>query len=209
MKIPKGIKKAFDVASTVIVSLVVIFAVLLVGVRLIGLKVFAVISGSMEPDYPVGSLIYVKSADPTEIEVDNVITFLLPDNTPATHRVVRIDAENRHFYTKGDSNDSEDGPPVHFNNLLGRPVFVIPYLGYVAHYIQHPPGLYVAIAAAAILLVLAFLPDLFKADGTKKENGKGETPSTEGEKPQPTDSDKTSSEEVASSPDSVGTQNMG
>ena len=40
-------------------------------------------------------------------------------------------------------------------------MFTIPYLGFVANYIQHPPGMYVAIAAGAVLLMLTFLPDVF------------------------------------------------
>ena len=168
MKIPNAVKKVWNILTTVIVVLVVIFAVLLVGVRLFGVQVYSVISGSMEPEYPVGSLIYVKDVDPTEIEVNDVITYVLPSETPSTHRVVRIDEENQLFYTKGDANETEDGAPVHFKNLIGTPVFKIPYLGYVAYYIQHPPGMYIAIAAGAVLLIIVFLPDLFKKN--KKES---------------------------------------
>lgn len=164
-----NLKKIWNVVSTVVVIVVVIFAILLVGVRLFGIQVYSVISGSMEPEYPVGSLIYVKEVDPSEIEVDDVITYVLPSETPSTHRVVRIDEENQLFYTKGDANETEDGAPVHFKNLIGTPVFKIPYLGYVAYYIQHPPGMYIAIAAGAILLILVFLPDLFKKEKKKDD----------------------------------------
>ena len=163
------LKKVWNVISTTVVVFVVIFAVLLIGVRLFGVQVYSVISGSMEPEYPVGSLIYVKEVDPSEIKVDDVITYVLPSETPSTHRVVRIDEENQLFYTKGDANETEDGAPVHFKNLIGTPVFKIPYLGYVAYYIQHPPGMYIAIAAGAVLLILVFLPDLFKKDKKKDE----------------------------------------
>lgn len=169
MQLPSTVKKIWDIATTAIVVLVVIFAVLLIGVRLFGIQVYSVISGSMEPEYPVGSLIYVKEVDPSEIEVDDVITYVLPSETPSTHRVVRIDEENQLFYTKGDANETEDGAPVHFKNLIGTPIFKIPYLGYVAYYIQHPPGMYIAIAAGAILLILVFLPDLFKKDKKKSQ----------------------------------------
>ena len=169
MQVPNVAKKVWNIFTTVIVVLVVIFAVLLIGVRLFGVQVYSVISGSMEPEYPVGSLIYVKEVNPSEIEVNDVITYVLPSETPSTHRVVRIDEENQLFYTKGDANETEDGAPVHFKNLIGTPVFKIPYLGYVAYYIQHPPGMYIAIAAGAVLLILVFLPDLFKKDKKKDE----------------------------------------
>ncbi len=172
MEIFGTVKKIWNVLSTMIVALVVLFAGLLVGVRLFGIQVYSVISGSMEPEYPVGSLIYVKEVDPSEIEVGDVITYVLPSEIPSTHRVVRIDDANQHFYTKGDANDIEDGSPVHYKNLIGTPVFKIPYLGYVAYYIQHPPGMYVAIAAGAVLLILVFLPDLI-GDGKKTNPSPG------------------------------------
>lgn len=163
------LRKIWNIATTAIVVIVLLFAVLLVGIRLFGVQVYSVISGSMEPEYPVGSLIYVKEIKPESVEVGDVITYVLADKTPSTHRVVRIDEQNKHFYTKGDANEAEDAAPVHFNNLIGTPVFKIPYLGYVAYYIQHPPGMYIAIAAGAVLLIIVFLPDLFKKDKKKDE----------------------------------------
>lgn len=166
MQIPKKVKKIWDMVSTVLVVLVVIFAVFLMGSRLIGMQVFHVISPSMEPTYSVGDLLYVKTVDPDSVKVGDPITFVLnEDLVVATHRVVAIDSENRQFTTKGDANTTEDAAPVHFNNLVGVPVFAIPLLGYVSAYIQSPPGMYVAIALGVVLLAVVFLPDLL----TKKE----------------------------------------
>ena len=134
----------------------------------------------MEPDYPVGSLIYVKEVDPSEEEVGDVITYVLPNDMPSTHRVIGIDEENEVFYTKGDANEVEDGAPVHFKNLIGTPIFMIPFLGYVAHFIQHPPGMYIAIAVGAILLILVFLPDLFQKDEKKDKKSPSNGDTTQG-----------------------------
>ena len=57
-------RKIWNIVSTIIVALVVLLAVLLVGVRLVGIQVFTVLSGSMEPTYHTGSVIYVKKVDP-------------------------------------------------------------------------------------------------------------------------------------------------
>ena len=160
--------------STVLVVIVVVVALLLVGARLFGLQVYAVLSGSMEPTYHVGSVIYVEPVDPSEIQVGDPITFVMNEElTVATHRVVRIDAENSHCYTKGDANENPDAAPVHFNNLLGKPVFTIPYLGYISSYVQSPPGMYYAIAVGVLLLVLVFVPDMLDG-GKKKKSGKSE-----------------------------------
>lgn len=83
--------------------------------------------------------------DPTTIRPGQVITFMLDENTVATHRVVEVvpdedDPSTLRFRTKGDANDAEDGSLVHYKNVIGTPVFTIPKLGYVANYIQHPPA---------------------------------------------------------------------
>ncbi len=170
-----SVKKVWNVVSSILVALVVILALLLVGARLVGLRVFTVLSGSMEPAYHTGSLIYVKKVDPFTIQPGQPITFLLDEDTVATHRVVGVvpDEEDPgviRFRTKGDANEAEDGALVHYKNVIGTPVFSIPYLGYLADYIQHPPGMYVAISAGAILLLLVFLPDIFAEDKGRKKD---------------------------------------
>ena len=176
----RSIRKTWNIISTVLVALVVLLALLLVGARVFGLQVFTVLSGSMEPTYHTGSLIYVKKVDPYTIQSGQVITFMLDEDTIATHRVVAVvpdeeDASVIRFRTKGDANESEDGGLVHYKNVIGTPVFTIPYLGYVASYIQHPPGMYVAIAAGAVFLMLTFLPDIF-APEEKSETESEEKP---------------------------------
>ena len=175
----RSLKKIWNVISSILVALVVILALLLVGARVVGLQVFTVLSGSMEPTYHTGSLIYVKEVDPYTIEVGKPITFMLNEDTVATHRVVGIvpDEEDPtviRFRTKGDANEAEDSGLVHYKNVIGTPVFSIPYLGYVADYIQHPPGMYVTISAGAVLLMLTFLPDIFAPDSKSETVGEDE-----------------------------------
>lgn len=171
MQMPNKVKRIWDGVTTVLVVLVVIFAVFLMGARLVGLQVFHVISPSMEPNYSVGDLIYVKSVDPDSVQVGDPITFVLNEElVVATHRVVAIDSENRRFTTKGDANSTEDAAPVHFNNLIGVPVFAIPLLGYVSAYIQSPPGMYVAIGLGVLLLAAVFLPDMLAKKAKDDEN---------------------------------------
>lgn len=152
-------------------------ALLLVGVRLIGFQVFTVLSGSMEPTYHTGSLIYVKDVDYKELKAGDVITFMLDERTIATHRIVEVvpdetQPETIRYRTKGDANDAVDGSLVHYKNVVGSPVFSLPYMGYVANYIQNPPGMYVSIAAGAIILLLVFLPDILGDDEEDKKKQK-------------------------------------
>lgn len=180
----KSLRKIWNVFTTILVVAAVALAVGLVGVRLIGLHVFTVLSGSMEPTYHVGSIIYVKPVEHTALQVGNAITFMMDESTVVTHRIVEIvpDAENSsvlRYRTKGDANDATDGSLVHFKNVIGVPVFTIPYLGYVVSYIQTPPGTYVVIAVGSMLLLLMFLPDLFSS---KKKKPASVTTDEDGQK---------------------------
>ena len=173
----KTLKKILNVISTILVAIVVVLALLLVGARFIGLNVYTVLSGSMEPTYHVGSLIYVKDVDTDELKAGDVITYMLDEDTIVTHRIADVipdetDPSIIRFQTKGDANDSVDGSLVHYKNVIGTPVFSIPKLGYLANYIQKPPGRYIAISAGAIILLLVFLPDLFSDDGKSEKKKK-------------------------------------
>ena len=206
----KTLVKIWNVFTTLLVVFMMLMAVLLVGVRLVGLTPFTVLSGSMEPAYHVGSLIYVKETDPAKIEVGDPITYVVnEDLLVSTHRVVEIDVfhtaqkpvldENEqpvldedgdpmyeevpleepsyYFTTKGDANESIDGTPVYYKNVLGVPVFSLPYLGYLSSWLQTRQGMIMGISIALVIIILTFLPDLLKLVGEpekKKEEEKAE-----------------------------------
>ena len=167
---PNSFKKTWDILSTVLATVMVLCAVFLMGARLIGFQCYTVVSGSMEPEYSVGDLLYVKPVDVNTIKVGDPITFVLNENlVVATHRVVEIDSQEKYFYTKGDANKTADSEPVHFNNVIGVPKFSISKLGYVSDFVQNPPGMYITIVVVLGLIVLVFLPDIL-AKFKKKES---------------------------------------
>ena len=192
------LRKLWNLLSTLAVTLVVIIAFLLVGVRLIGLTPYAVLSGSMEPTYHVGSLIYVQKVEPHQVQVGDPITFVVnEDLLVATHRVVNIDIQTTkqetitndagqtstqtvpldefayYFYTKGDANDVADGAPVYYKNLIGKPVFTIPYLGYLSSWLQTRKGAILGVTFGIVLIMLIFMPDMLRAvDEPKKKKKK-------------------------------------
>lgn len=165
------IQKIWSTVSTVFVVLIACVAVFLLGVRLAGLKGFVVLSGSMEPEYPTGSVIYVKSADKDAMEVGDVITFYATGKTIATHRIIEVVEEDgvRLYRTKGDANEIADGSAVEPKDIIGTPLFCVPYLGFALSYIQSPPGIYVALAAGAWVLLIIFLPSLLFDKGNENK----------------------------------------
>ena len=166
------IKKVWNIVTNILVVLVLIFAILTVGVRLVGLDTYVVLSGSMEPLFQTGSVIYVKDIETAELQEGDIITFQMNADTVATHRIIEVVEENgtTAFRTKGDANDVEDGSAVPASQVIGTPVFTIPQLGYLVAYIQSPSGRYATIAAGAFLLLMVFLPDvIFGNDKKSKE----------------------------------------
>lgn len=167
--------KVINTVSTILVALVVILALLLVAPRFFGIDTYVVISGSMEPEFKTGGLIYTtKKVDPSNIEIGDAITFRMSESTIATHRVIDIVDDNGvpKFQTKGDANDAPDANLVPYENVIGRALFDIPCLGYVANYIQKPPGLYFAAASGVILILLVFMSDMLIEDEKKTKKGK-------------------------------------
>ena len=170
------LKKLWGGLSTALVILVVILALLLAGARLLRLQVYTVLSGSMEPNYHVGSIIYVKDVPPATLQVGDAISFMISENTVATHRIIEVipdenDPDVIRFRTKGDNNEIADTNPVHCNNVLGKVVGTIPLLGYVSDYIQNPPGTYITLAAAMVIVFAVFLPDIIGNARTLKTEG--------------------------------------
>ena len=178
-KMKKTIKNIWNLISTLLVLAVVAIAILLAGVKLVGLEPLIVQSGSMEPDYPTGSIVYIQDVDPADLKQWDVITYRLTDTTLSTHRIielVEVDGQTM-FRTKGDANDSADEGYVAPSQVVGKTLFAIPYLGFFVAELQTTRGTYLAISAGAVLLLFLILPDLlFGEDEDKKKKAKAQMP---------------------------------
>lgn len=171
----KATKIILKTISTLIVIIVITFAFLLVGIKIFGVEIYSVLSGSMEPTYKVGSVIYVKDVEPNDLKIGDPITFKLTDNTIATHRIIEIKEENnqKKFYTQGDANKLPDENPVLGNEIIGKPIFTIPFLGYIAHFMQTTSGMYITIGVSISLIIIVVIIDMIteeKKEKKKKEN---------------------------------------
>lgn len=160
-------KKVWDGITMVLVVATVAVAVLLVGGRVLGLQNYIVLTGSMTPAYPAGSLVYVQEVDASELSVGDAITFRLTDESVATHRIAEVlgSGDDAQFRTKGDANAEPDGALVPASDVVGKVVFALPYLGQLSAYMQTAAGKAVAICYGAFLLLMFILPELLLAEG--------------------------------------------
>jgi len=153
-------------------ALVIVALLALAGIfflpKVLGGESLAVLSGSMEPGIPVGSIVAAMPVDTSEIEVGDVVTYRLAADTLVTHRVVAINVAERTFTTKGDANEVEDTNPVPFENIVGRVKFHAPLAGYISLYIKTPLGIAGICAVVFVMIILLYLPDMF-AKEEKKE----------------------------------------
>ncbi|MEG2420713.1 MAG: signal peptidase I [Oscillospiraceae bacterium] len=163
--------RLWRIVTGLLVALVFLLAFLLSGIRLLGFTPYAVLSGSMEPRYPVGGILYVRKVDPRTVSPGTPITFTLPQSAAvATHRVVSVEPETRCFRTKGDANALPDVAPVPFGAVLGVPLFSLPFLGYLSRFLMEPAGRVVGLLAGGLPLLLLVLPDLLSRLRAKSRN---------------------------------------
>lgn len=169
--------KLLKVLSTILVIFAVIIAFLISGMRIFGFQVYGVLTGSMEPAYPTGSLIYVKDVDARTLRVNDVITFSVSPNVVATHRIVELVPDSTNpavtlYRTKGDANNEVDATLVAERNIIGKVSFCVPFLGNMANYIQNPPGTYVAIVVCLLMIGFVVYTDSITNDKKQPASAK-------------------------------------
>lgn len=145
--------------GTILLILVILCCLPLTVPKAMGYELYTVISGSMEPEIPVGSLVFVKYAFPSDIKEKDVIAFYggKDSNAIVTHRVV----ENRNFtgdfITKGDANAENDMNPVSYDDLIGKVEYSVPYVGAAAQFLTGSQGKFVAVGVIAAAVILSAL----------------------------------------------------
>ena len=148
-------KRFFHISGSILLIILILICIPFTIPKAFGLSIYEVITDSMTPKYPVGSVIYVEKAQPEDIKVDDVITFSIGTDTSQvmTHRVVAIDSENHTFTTKGDANKDVDVSPVAFQRLLGKPMYCIKHIGFLVQLFESNEGR----VFLGVLLVLVFV----------------------------------------------------
>lgn len=118
-----------------------------------GYQALAVLTGSMEPTFPVGSLILVEKQWP--YKTGDAIAFRNKGNVNVTHRIIEKLSQNQHMFyrVKGDANKLPDTELVAENQVQGKATLAIPYIGRLSQFLKSPYGFLGFIIAPSILYV--------------------------------------------------------
>lgn len=147
-----------SIVGTILLVALILICVPLTVPRMFGYHIYTVVSGSMEPAIPTGSLVYVQTIEPDAVEEADVIAFYGASDGSSiiTHRVVTNSTIMGEFITKGDANEENDVNPVPYSHFIGKVTTSVPYLGSAAQMVTSSSGKVVAagMIAGAILLHL-------------------------------------------------------
>jgi len=121
------------------------------------IKPYIVLSGSMNPTIPEGSIVFVKRGF-NDIKKGNIVTFKRPGKPQenVTHRIVGEDkSKGRTVYmTKGDANTAADLWVVPKESIWGKAIFSVPFLGYVISFAKTKLGVILLIALPLVIIAL-------------------------------------------------------
>jgi signal peptidase len=127
-------------------------------------KPLVVLSGSMEPTYKVGSIIYYKESK--DFKKGDVIVFQTSNDTNVTHRIEEI--ENGKITTKGDANETVDAQKITAEAVKGKvQKYSIPFVGYYINFINK--NMWITSIAVLVLVSDFLVSNLKMFDINRKE----------------------------------------
>lgn len=149
-------------AATIIMVAALLALVALGAAILMGLKPGVVKTGSMEPNYPPGSLILVKPTPADQLKLGEVITFTDPEEPRrgfVTHRIVKIEREKGVpiFTTQGDANPVPDTWRLKLQSDAGLMTYSVPYAGRLSFLVRTKQGYLLLLGIPVLLLSLMAL----------------------------------------------------
>jgi len=166
----------YSLFSLIVLGLLLLF--LLPSVSFLGnYEVKVVKSGSMEPAIMTGAVVLVK--EEISYKIGDVITFATEGaDIPTSHRIIGFEERNGEvvFETKGDANEDADIGLVAKENILGKVVLDLPYIGYILDFARQPLGFALLIGIPALIIILDEIENIWKElrRGKNKEEMKEE-----------------------------------
>ena len=140
---------------------------------LLGYSYFTVLTPSMQDEIPQGAFILVHRTDPQKLGIGDNITYMRDQSTSVTHKIINV-IENyqgsgvRGFQTKGVNNTAPDNGIVEAQNVVGKVIFVLPFLGAIVAALK--TNIFLVVLLFGLFLILSFcLRWLFEARREEKQ----------------------------------------
>ena len=165
--LPKPARKAaglwrqirFALSLAVLLLVIALAVVLIVIPKFTGSIPLTVLTSSMEPGFPPGTLIIVRPVAVDALVLGDVITYQMETGKRGviTHRVIAINtsAGERTFVTKGDNNGAADADAVLEAQVQGRLWYSVPLIGYVNSAVNGSNRAWLIPVAASLLFAYA------------------------------------------------------
>lgn len=121
-----------DPRSIIPLTICIVLAIWL-AIGIFPIKPIAIATGSMEPELHVGDVAVIKKCEANDVEEGDIIEYQMEGYT-VIHRIQSKTQKNGQFtfITKGDNNDTEDSEPVSEEQLIGKVIFKVRFLGFPA-----------------------------------------------------------------------------
>lgn len=155
--ITKKILKLFSLAGQSILFIVLLFTVFtFVSSRMAvlgSIRSLVVLTGSMEPKLPVGSVIFIKKQ--IAYNKGDIITFASTGGQNVTHRIIdfAFTAVGTVYTTQGDANNTADSHKVSLDKVSGKVFFAIPFVGKVIAFLNKPLGFFIFVVFPTLIFV--------------------------------------------------------
>jgi signal peptidase len=144
------------------------------GIALGPLRFYSVLTASMEPAISQGSVIATVKPKEQGLKKGDIVTFVPADgsSTLVTHRIVKAGPEPDSYITRGDANNVDDRE-IKFDQVVGRHVLTIPFLGLVIYPLASPLStVWLASIAMLFVLMLWIIKKIFQDQEKDEEEGK-------------------------------------
>lgn len=150
-------KKIIDIILIILTYNIILVAISNIntekGMSLFGCEAYIIKTNSMEPSIENGDVVITKKVPEEKIQVGDIITFK-QDADIITHRISRIEEENEKKYiTKGDNNNIEDSSKITYQEIKGKEIITIPYLGKIINILQNKIVFWIILL---IILIMCF-----------------------------------------------------
>jgi signal peptidase len=155
----KTIRFLLSIFQGILIAFILMIGFILLSGRL-GLtgptRGYIILSGSMEPAVPVGSIVFVREQE--FYTKGDIITYSIGRDEFVTHRIASTSQGQTYFgdvryATKGDANKSVDQNEVTQETIRGKVFLTLPYLGYVSNFAKSPQGFVLLIIVPATIII--------------------------------------------------------